>query len=111
MKTNENQEIGELLAGIIANGFSVNIFQRWKIQTVETGKESGQESETENHSGESLTLSPTPPPKTYIAIQSNELRMTPELNQRCLKGDSLIESMRKAAKVAQYIVDTSTPIE
>lgn len=102
MENSEFQEIGELLAGIVKNGFSVNIFQRWRIGTVETGKEI--------ESGENPNPSPTPGPKTYIAIQSNELRMTPELNSRLLKGDSIIEALRKAAKVAQYIVDTSTPI-
>lgn len=104
METNEeNQEIGELLTGIIANGFSLNIFQRWKAAT-------GQNQGENENPVENTEPVPTPGPKTYIAIQSNELRDSPELNSRLLKAGNLVEAVRKAAKVARYIVDTSEPI-
>lgn len=103
MKNSENQEIGELLAGIIANGFSVNIFQLWKAAT-------GQNQGENENPVENTEPVPTPGPKFHIAIQSNELRETPELNSRLLKGDSLVEALRKAETVSRFIVETSEPI-
>lgn len=67
-------EIGEMLNQIILNGFSVNCFRLWKLPA-------------------------DSPPVWYVAIQSNELRETPELNSRCLKGADLTEALAKSANV------------
>lgn len=85
MENTENEQIGEMVREIIENGFSLKLFRLWK-------------------------LSADSPPVWHVAIRSNELRETPELNSRCLKGETLLEAMTKARNVSKYIIDTSKPI-
>lgn len=77
MTDEDKQTLGAMLALMVEDGFSVDLFTLHKV----------------GHEG----------PIYYCAIQSNRLRDTPEANSRCLKGDTMIEAVRKAAKVAQWM--------
>lgn len=112
---NQSNQIGEMVSGIIGMGFSVNLFNRWKIDPIKSGiSETDQNQSNQEEDGTSVE-SPEPMtpagPIFYCAIQSNELRMTPELNSRLLKADSLLEVLEKTFKVAKYIIDNSTPVQ
>lgn len=78
MTDEEKQTLGGMLALMVDDGFSVDLFTLHKVGT--------------------------DGPIYYCAIQSNVLRDSPEANSRCLKADTMIEAVRKAAKVAQWML-------
>lgn len=77
MNSIEKMEMADRIFEILANGFSIRIFKLWKMERVE--------------------------PWVYCHVQSNDLRDTPEQNQRVTKGDTPLEAIRKASNIVQYI--------
>jgi hypothetical protein len=117
MKTHENNEmmagfteIGDYLAEIVGNGFSLEIFTGWKAKTVgsiefpDSNPESIPGSPNLFLAGKFLGNVPTPNPRTFIVLRSNEIRDKPELNLRTVKGATLAEALRKAVDVSRYII-------
>jgi len=116
MKTHENNEmmagfteIGEYLAEIVGNGFSLEIFTGWKGKMVSSIEFPDSNPESEISFGTKSPVGmvgnvPTPNPRTFIVLRSNVVRDTPELNLRTVKGATLAEALRKAVDVSRYII-------